>query len=179
MKDWNVLISVNPQGFSQAFNVLREFGPIKKTSFFNVLIMKAENPREMVDALLERSSKDPGYLSFLSRLMPVAHAFTFKTPEEFRADAKEIILTLAPRLGDRSFHVRIHRRGFKGRLSSPEEERFLDETVLESLEKAGTPGRISFDDPDAVISIETVENQAGISLWTREDLQKYPFIRPD
>ena len=41
------------------------------------------------------------------------------------------------------------------------------------------PGQIGFEDPDAVIDIETVGNRAGISLWTREDLQRFEFLRPD
>jgi tRNA(Ser,Leu) C12 N-acetylase TAN1 len=75
--------------------------------------------------------------------------------------------------------VRLHRRGFKGRLSTPEEERFLDDALLEALQAAGTPCSLSFDDPDAIIQIETVGNRAGLSLWTREDLARYPFLRVD
>jgi len=43
MKDWNVVVSVNEKGFSQAVNILKEFGPISKTEFFNVLVMKVED----------------------------------------------------------------------------------------------------------------------------------------
>jgi tRNA(Ser,Leu) C12 N-acetylase TAN1 len=82
-------------------------------------------------------------------------------------------------LRGKSFHVRLHRRGFKGRLSSQNEEGFLDGVLLEALEQSGTPGRITFADPDAIIAVETVDGQAGLSLWTREEMQRYPFIRPD
>ena len=84
-----------------------------------------------------------------------------------------------PELAQKSFHVRMHRRGFKGRLSSPEEERFLDDLLLTALEEVGTPGRISFDDPDATIAIETVGQRAGLSFWRRSDLERYPFLRID
>ena len=70
----------------------------------------------------------------------------------------------------------MHRRGFKGRISSQQEERLLDDAILDSLSAAGTPARITFDDPDAVIDVETVGNQAGASLWTREELNRYPFL---
>ena len=73
--------------------------------------------------------------------------------------------------------MRMHRRGFKGRLSSHEKERFLDDILLEALRKAGTPGHITFENPDAIIAVETIMNWAGLSLWTREQLQRYPFIR--
>jgi tRNA(Ser,Leu) C12 N-acetylase TAN1 len=35
---------------------------------------------------------------------------------------------------------------------------------------------VSFDNPDAIIAVETIGNQAGMSLWFREDLQRYPFL---
>ncbi len=76
-------------------------------------------------------------------------------------------------------HVRLYRRGFKGRLSSHDEERFLDDALLQALEAAGTPRRITFDDPDAVIDVETLGNWAGLSLWTRADLARYPFLKVD
>jgi hypothetical protein len=71
------------------------------------------------------------------------------------------------------------RRGFKGRLSSMDEEHFLDGHLLGLLERAGTPGRITFDDPDAIISVETVGPRSGLSLWTREELARYPFLGLD
>jgi hypothetical protein len=73
----------------------------------------------------------------------------------------------------------MHRRGFKGRLSSPDEERFLDEVLLVALDEAGVPGRISFEAPDAIIAIETVGKRAGMSFWRRADLENYPFLGLD
>ena len=79
-------------------------------------------------------------------------------------------------LKGKSFHVRLHRRGFKGTLSTPKEERFLDEALLDALEAEGAPGHIAFTDPDAILQIETIDGRAGLSLWQREDLQRYPFL---
>jgi len=55
----------------------------------------------------------------------------------------------------------------------------LDEALLETLEHRGTPGRIDFDDPDFILDVETVGQRAGMSLWTREDLHRYPFLKLD
>ncbi len=79
----------------------------------------------------------------------------------------------------KSFHVRMHRRGFKGRISSHDEERFLDKILLEELGRMGNPGHITFEDPDAILVVETVGQQAGLSCWNREDLQRYPLLRLD
>lgn len=179
MQDWNVVVSVNEKGFREAFRVLSEFGPVSKTDFFNVLVMKVDDIHCMLDSLRERLQEDPHSLSFLSRLIPAMQTFTFQSAEEFKTKAHEAILPWAPLLAGTRFHVRIHRRGFKGRFLSPEEERGLDALLIEAIEKAGTPGSITFDDPDAILSIETVSNRAGVSLWTRQDRERYPFIRLD
>jgi tRNA(Ser,Leu) C12 N-acetylase TAN1 len=81
------------------------------------------------------------------------------------------------RLKGKSFHVRMHRRGFKGKISTVEEERMLNEVILKALEDLGMPGRLNFDDPDAIVAVETLGQHAGFSLWTREDLKQYPFLR--
>ena len=64
-------------------------------------------------------------------------------------------------------------------LSSHQEEQLLSETLLDALKVAGTPGRISFDDPDEVIQIETIDTRAGVSLWSREDRRRCPFLGVD
>ena len=46
--------------------------------------------------------------------------------EEFENKARAVAGTLLPKVANKTFHVRIHRRGFKGRLSTIEEEKFLD-----------------------------------------------------
>ncbi len=39
--------------------------------------------------------------------------------------------------------------------------------------------KISFTDPDVVIAIDTVDDRAGIGLWTREELARHRLLRPD
>jgi tRNA(Ser,Leu) C12 N-acetylase TAN1 len=109
----------------------------------------------------------------------VTRTFDFQSPEEVEARAKEAALSLVPELAGKTFHVRFHRRGHKGQLSSAGEERFLGEALLGALTAASTPGRLGFDDPDAVLVVETVGNRGGLSLWGREDLKRYPFLRQD
>jgi tRNA(Ser,Leu) C12 N-acetylase TAN1 len=35
---------------------------------------------------------------------------------------------------------------------------------------------VVFDDPDAILSVDTVGDRAGLALWTREELRRYPFL---
>lgn len=44
MKDWNVVISVYQDGFRRTLRALKEFGPVERSPYYNVLVMKADNP---------------------------------------------------------------------------------------------------------------------------------------
>jgi hypothetical protein len=41
------------------------------------------------------------------------------------------------------------------------------------------PGRIAFDDPDAIIQVESVDGRAGLSLWNRDELRRLSFLAVD
>ncbi len=177
MQEWNVVISVREHGFRQAVEVFGAFGEIKCTDFYNIILLRAREITHMLETLRERSQESTESLAFLARLIPVSRAYIFNSPKEFEDLARSVVLDWLPQLSGKSFFVRIHRRGFKGRIASMDEERVLDTLLLEKLEETGNPGRIAFEDPDAVIAIETVGHWAGLSLFTREERARYPFIR--
>lgn len=129
---------------------------------------------------LERQwSENPDFDSSIARVRPARSVFDFHSPDELEARARDVVLSWAPRLVGKAFHVRLHRRGFKGRLSTPEEEQFLDAVLMERLSHEATPARITFEDPDAILSIETVRDRAGLSLWTGDELQRFVFLGID
>jgi hypothetical protein len=64
-------------------------------------------------------------------------------------------------------------------MHATEEEQSLDGLLLQALAEAGAPGVITFDDPDAIVALETVDTRAGAALWTREDLQNYFLLHLD
>ena len=179
MRDWNVVVSVHDRQFTRGCRILAQFGRVERTEYYNVLVMKVADRAKFMEALADLVATVPDVLGVISRAAPATETFTFQDAEEFEAKAKQIVLAWLPRLAGKSFHVRLHRRGFRGRLSSQEEERLLDQTLLDALERTGAPGRISFDDPDAILDVETVSNRAGLSLWTREELTRYPFLKLD
>lgn len=180
MSHWNVVVNVRGRGdFSAAKRLLRSVGDVERSEFYNVLLMEVPEPREVLEALAERERRQPGRLALLSRVTPVTRTFSFQSAPEFDTRAREALTDLVPSLAGKSFHVRLHRRGFRGRLSSVEEEQALDAFLLEQLRLAGTPGSISFEHPDAVVVIETVGPRAGVALETREDLERHPFLSPD
>jgi len=179
MYDWNILATVREGRMFGARSFLREFGPVHKSDFRNILVMKTDDIPLFMEKLRARMEEIPEASSLVGRIVPATHTLTFTSSEIFESRVKGIVSDWIPNLASKSFHVRIHRRGFKGRLSGIDEERFLDAFLLESLEKEGNPGRITFIDPDVIIAIETIAQRAGLALFTREDLQRYPYLRLD
>jgi tRNA(Ser,Leu) C12 N-acetylase TAN1 len=179
MQDWNVVVSVHDQGYTRARQVLSTYGDVGRTEFYNVLVLRVADRQAFMERFAAMVSAVPDFLEIVSRVVPAAVVFPFQSAEEFEAKAKDAVLAWLPQLAGKSFHVRMHRRGFKERMSSQTEERLLDGLLLGALEDAGTPGRIDFADPDVVIDVETVGQRAGLALWTREDIARYPFIKLD
>jgi tRNA(Ser,Leu) C12 N-acetylase TAN1 len=174
-----VVVSVREDGFNRVRKLLREFGAVSPSGFLNVLVMRVDDPKRLLEALAERAGREPDALAFLGRVIPVRSTFTFQSPEEFEARARAAALAFLPELAGKWFHVRMYRHGFKGRLSSQAEERLLGTVLQQALEEAGTPGHVTFEDPDVILAVETLGNQAGLSLWTREELRRYPVLRLD
>jgi len=179
MRDWNVVVTVREGAFVHACRYLEQFGTVRKSAFFNVLVMKADDPLGALEKVHGQITDIPEIPSWIARFVPVTRRFSFQNPEEFEERARDAVAEWLSVLAGGSFHLRMHRRGFKGRLSSMDEERFLDEYLLERLAGAGTPGAIAFDDPDWIIVVETVGTEAGLSIWGRDDLRRYPLLRLD
>lgn len=174
--DWNVVATTRSGAFPRALRLLEGWGPVARTDYYNVVVLRVDDPASFPLELRRRLAEDPAALAPLARVVPCRRTFEFRSAEEFAAAARVEALAWAPELAGAAFHVRMHRRGLKKRLSSQEAEQFLAEALLAELEARGTPGRISFDDPDAILSAETVAGRGGLSLWSREELRACPFL---
>ena len=53
----------------------------------------------------------------------------------------------------------------------------LNTVVVEATAQTVQPAVVSYDDPDAIAVVETIGSHAGMSLWFREDLQRFPFLK--
>lgn len=177
--DWNAVITVREGGFRDALTLLAALGAVARTPFYNVLVMRCDAPLELLPAVEAAARSAPALATALARVVPAERTFGFQNPASFEAQAREAAGAWLERLGHSRFHVRMHRRGFHGRLSSQAEEQFLDHFLLEALETRGTPARIDFADPDAILAVETVGQRAGLSLWTREAIARHPLLGLD
>jgi tRNA(Ser,Leu) C12 N-acetylase TAN1 len=179
VKDWNLVVSVYQDGFRRAIRALEKLGPVERSHYHNVLVMKVEDPMSLLAAIERQTEEMPALYDAIARVAPAARRFEFGSADEFRERAKPILREWAARLAGHSFHARLHRRGARQELRSPDIEKFIDDEILAATSEAGTPATMSFTDPDAVIAIDTIDDQAGMGLWTRDDLARHRLLRPD
>jgi tRNA(Ser,Leu) C12 N-acetylase TAN1 len=179
VKDWNVIVTIYQTGFRRALRALQDVGPTERSFYHNVLVMKVDNPIAALLAIERLTDERPPLYDAIARVAPALRTFEFQSTEDFRNAAKGAVQEWLPALSGRSFHVRLHRRGSKLDLRRPEAERLLDEYIVAATSEAGALARISFTDPDAVIVIDTIDDRAGISMWTRDELARHRLLRPD
>jgi tRNA(Ser,Leu) C12 N-acetylase TAN1 len=179
MRDWNVVVIVAQQRFKAACDLLQPLGPVKRTHFYNTVVMRVADLNAFLATLVEWMEKYPDTSETVVRIAPAKARFSFETAQDFEQKASEILSHSLPQLAGKSFHVRVHRRDRRSRFSGSAEERRLGEMLLDKLAARGVPGRAEFRDPDAIIDIETVDSDAGLSVWNREEMQKYPFLKLD
>lgn len=177
--EWNVVITTHDEGFERAERELEDLGDVRRTEFFNVLVMRVEDPEAFLRDVSERATLIPDLTDRgLSRVAPAQHTVSFRSAEEFEERAVPAVRELADSVAGSSFYVRVHRRGFGESLSSHDEERLLAGAIFDALEEDGETARVDFDDPDAVVVVEIVGPRAGISVWSRDQLRRYPFLDP-
>lgn len=180
MIDWNVVVTLHEDGFDEARQILSRMGELEETTFYNVLVLRVDDVEAFVEKLSELCTVNPDLMEgCFSQVVPCRRTFGFGSPREFEEMAADAMRDLAGEVAGRTFHVRMRRRGLKGRLDSREEERMLGGTVMDHLEEAGESAEVSFDDPDAVMVVETVSMRAGVALLTREQMEEHPFLRVD
>lgn len=177
--EWNAVAIPAERCFGEARRFLQAFGQVQRSSYLNVLAVKTADPaRTFLEALAAELEREPERRDLLARIAPCEETFDFQTPAEFDLRAREVGLKHVDRLVGRSFHVRIHRRGFKKDFERLARERELGMALLTATSAGDAKNRISYDDPDAVVAIEMIDGRAGLSIWTRDDLAKFPLLRP-
>jgi len=179
MEDWNVVITVFQGGYRRALRALRELGPVERSPYHNVLVMKVDDPAALLLAVEMRTREIPALYDAISRVAPAQRTFHFGTWEEFLTQAKSVISEWSSRLAGGRCHVRLRLRAMRHELSTHELERDLDLAIVEKTTGMGHPAAIAFTDPDAIIAGDTIGNRAGLALWTREELKRYAVLLPD
>lgn len=179
LQEWNVVVTLIPEGDRDAVRILRDFGEVSKTPFRGVFVMRVEpDVYEFQEGIRDLLLVDKTLANSVSRIVPVTARFSFSSAEDFRVKVQGAVEPWAGELTGKAFHVRMHRRGFHGELSSQEEERALGDFLLRRLAEHPDT-RVVFEDPDVVIAVETVGEEAGVSRWSRDELDRYELLRFD
>lgn len=179
MKNWNLVVTIFQDGFRCALRALRDLGQIERTPYHNVLAMTVDDPVKVLEAIELKTQESTALYDAISRVAPAIHSFDFQSEEEFLQKTKNILVEWSSKLAGRSFHVRLHRRGPKYDLGTQQTEHLLNEIILNATTKLRASGKLSFTDPDTVIAIDTIDDRAGVALWTRDDLSRHRLLRPD
>ncbi|HET6951316.1 MAG TPA: hypothetical protein VFI47_13120 [Acidimicrobiales bacterium] len=176
---WNVVVTVRDEGYTRTRSVLQRVAPVIDTNLYNVLLMRIDDISAFLSSVDRLLADDPRLARDVSRILPLTHTFEVQDIAQLERQFGDAAAEWLDRLAGRSFHVRLHARGWGKEISRLAEERTLDSVLLNALDARGTPGTLEFDDPDLVIDVEVVGQRAGMALWTRDDLERHPFLRVD
>ena len=173
---WNVLATAHEGRRDALLSTLRRLGRFRPGGYRNVVIGMVDDRATFLDQVRDALATDLQLATVLARVVPIDVTVRFEpgTPVAELVAAAEPLL---PGLAGGSFFVRVERRGLKGRLHSPTVEREIGDHVWRALEARGLVPRVDFRDPDAVLVVETLGDQAGLGVVTRALREAYPFVR--
>lgn len=177
MWEFNLVATMASEGrFRHLMEELDLYGDFRRTEFLGVILGQVENVQTFLEEVREKRSRQLIAFQDLGRVIPLDQVFTFHA-DDFVERVCEAIRPYIETLADRRFYVRLERRGFKGRIVSPEAERAIDTFIEEELAGKGKSARIDFEHPDAVVVVETIGDRCGVGLLTRELMERYDFVR--
>jgi hypothetical protein len=179
VKDWNVIVTVvpGPHHAHDLLGALSGRGRFAFSDFKDVLLGQVGDVPAFLAGLLEAGAAGARWVANLARVIPVEQRFHF-APESLEPQLKQAAAALLERVpAGGSFHVRLERRGLAGQVATQEIERAVAEHLFELAAARGIALRTDFQDPDFVVAAETVGEECGVALVTRELRSRYPFVR--
>jgi tRNA(Ser,Leu) C12 N-acetylase TAN1 len=176
VKSWNVVLTILTGRDSAVLKELQHRGDFRRSGFKGVITGWVEDVSGFLEAVDAAQKAGTSWAKDIARVLPVEETFQF-TPSDLEEKLQETVSPLLHRMGNGTFHIRIERRGFKGKIISPDVERDIDKHLIITGEMEGRHFRVSFDNPDYIIAAETVGNVCGVTLLTRELREKYPLIK--
>ena len=135
------------------------------------------DPTALLEAIERKTDTNTALYDAISRVAPAMRTIDFQSIEEFKERITSVLMKWLPRLTGSSFHVRLHRRGDRHELRTPDLERLFGDLLLDATGIKGAQSKISFTDPDAVIAIDTVDGVQGLGCG--RDLAHHRLLRPD
>jgi hypothetical protein len=174
--EWNVLATSLEGARPVLLAGLRRHGAFRGAGYRNVAVGRVPDVAGFLAALGDDLARDAVLAAAVGRVLPIDHTLVLDDDDPLTS-LETAVAALAPRIGSRSFFVRLERRGLHGTLHSSEVERALGATLWRALEAAGHVPRVTFTDPDLVVAIETLGSRAGVAVVPRDLRAAFPFVR--
>lgn len=176
MEEWNVLATSVEGARPVLMAGLRRLGVFRGAGYRNVAVGRVEDVPAFLDAWRDAMASDPILAAAVGRVLPIVRTFRLDQADP-TAMLLSVVEPLAEAIDGRSFYVRFERRGLRGVLDSSEVERLLGAALWRRIEAAGHTPRVTFDDADVVVAVETLGDRGGVALLDRAVRAAYPFVR--
>jgi len=177
MHEWNVVLTSHPNQEQRLLQEVAGLGEFQPSGFREVIVGLVADLQAFLETLRQRWQTQPFLPEILSTVAPVRAMFPF-TLDDLRDRLQEHLEPLAREIDGRPFYVRLKRRGHKGKIHSQEVEQALDDFLKKEIAAQGFSPVIDFTEPECVVVVEIIHNQAGVGFVTREHLARYPFLLP-
>lgn len=168
-EDWNVLAVCRRHRTGAALSALSSLGRFRTAGYPQVLVGTAARgvgaaPFDGIEDLAEGRG---AFADLFERVLAVEEALGF-VRDDVTETLCEAFEGFGPRIAGRSFYVRVHLRGLKGRLEHPAVERALGEFLFEKAAAAGAAPTVRFRDVDVTVVAEVVGRRVGYAFLDRE-----------
>jgi tRNA(Ser,Leu) C12 N-acetylase TAN1 len=178
MRQWDLIVTIvpGPRHVRDTLAQLRRLGQFTRSSFKDVCIGQVQDVSGFLESV--RAARDGGerWAHLIARVIPVERTFTF-TPESLTEQIKETVAPFVERMRSGTFHVRVERRGLARKIATQEIERAVADHLSSLAQAHGIQLETDFDAPDFVVAAETLGDQCGVALITREISTRYPFVQ--
>lgn len=178
MLDWNVIVTVLPgAGRDHALPArLRQYGAFQRAPFKDLFLGKVADAAGFLESLRLARESGEAWVGSLARAIPVERTFRF-APETLAGQFAQAAEAFLDRIRDgASFHVRLERRGFVGKIDSHGVELAVADHLLALAATQDKRLDVSFEDPDFIVAAETVGDVCGVALLSHELHERYPFV---
>lgn len=176
--DWNLVVTIvaGPHRVRDVLRPLNEFGWFMPTAFKDVCVGDVQDVPAFLDRIADRRERGEPWALMIGRIIPVERVFDF-IPENFAERLKEAVAPFAERMQSGTCHVRVERRGHAGEIPTQAVERAVADHLYDLAQARGVHLATSFTDPDYVVVAETLGEQCGVALLTRDLARRYPFVQ--
>jgi tRNA(Ser,Leu) C12 N-acetylase TAN1 len=171
-----VTLVPGPHHVHQALDELRRRGRFAPSSFKDVCVGRVDDVAHFLEDVRAARAGGEDWTHFVARVIPVRRVFTF-TPESFADQLEEAVAPFVDEMRSGSFYMRVERRGLAGKIPTQEVERAVADHLFGLAQARGIRLVTRFENPDYVVVAETLGDQCGVALITRELSSRYPFVQ--